>query len=166
MGSILLTGSARYLRQGLTHDMEKGGQNWRCMKYWGSKVICLIYMQAVQDTQCWVLPDVWNVGSGKSVFQFTWIIILTLYIVKTSICVFPSFGVPIVFMSGTWAWKTNTENLTKNNGCHFAKKLVFGSQNSLVHGNLWVPICQGFSHFFRFFAQFCIGQISHQQHKG
>ena len=25
---------------------------------------------------------------------------------------------------------------------------------------------QGFSHFLRGFASFCIGQISHQQHKG
>ena len=28
----------------------------------------------------------------------------------------------------------------------------------------WVPMCQGFSHFQFFFASFCIGQISHQQH--
>ena len=27
-------------------------------------------------------------------------------------------------------------------------------------------MCQGFSHFQVFFASFCIGQISHQQHKG
>ena len=27
-------------------------------------------------------------------------------------------------------------------------------------------MCQDFSHFLRFFASFCIGQISHQQHKG
>ena len=30
----------------------------------------------------------------------------------------------------------------------------------------WVPICHGFSHFSRFFASFCIGQISRQQSKG
>ena len=27
----------------------------------------------------------------------------------------------------------------------------------------WVPIYQGFRHFFRFFASFCIRRISHQQ---
>ena len=30
----------------------------------------------------------------------------------------------------------------------------------------WVPMCQGFQSFLRFFGSFSIGQISHQQHKG
>ena len=43
--------------------------------------------------------------------------------------------------------------------------LVFIGKLALA-SNIWVPICQGFSHFQAFFTLFCIEQISHHQLKG
>ena len=43
--------------------------------------------------------------------------------------------------------------------------LVFIGKLSLST-NIWVPICQGFSHFLAFFTLYCIDQISHQKLKG
>ena len=40
--------------------------------------------------------------------------------------------------------------------------LVFIAWIALTLTLRWVPMCQGFNHFsFRFFASFCIGQVSH-----